>query len=209
MLYIIINLVAPPLAMLLYLGKNMFTYFSLALWCIALYLFLAHSVLQGIVLYCALTILTLILTWKPDKKPLQFDTLGIGFLSIFILSSFLFTNSIYGLHSEFNRNSAELAAKNYNKGNLLYAEKCGVCHQLNDSNYVGPSLGNIILREAGSYPDYNYSENLRKAKFLWTKEKLKLYLQNQNDLVPGTRMIISPMTEEDIDTIIAFLDSKS
>ncbi|MBN9281743.1 MAG: c-type cytochrome, partial [Hyphomicrobium denitrificans] len=44
--------------------------------------------------------------------------------------------------------------------------KCKACHQV-DKNAVGPHLGNLLGRKAGSLEDYKYSDALKNSGITW------------------------------------------
>jgi len=100
-----------------------------------------------------------------------------------------------------------VSTENLVRGKLLFAQ-CLACHRLNNDNFVGPSLAKVYGRKAGAVANYNYSNGMKKADFVWSEESLLKFLTNQNDTVPGTRMIISPLEKGDILDMIAYLKTK-
>ncbi|CCB64863.1 MULTISPECIES: cytochrome c family protein [unclassified Hyphomicrobium] len=72
-------------------------------------------------------------------------------------------------------------------GEKVFA-KCKACHQV-DKNGVGPHLGGLIGRKAGSVEGYNYSEALKKSGITWDEASLDKWLQGPSKDVPGTKMI--------------------
>ena len=68
--------------------------------------------------------------------------------------------------------------------------KCKACHQV-DKNAVGPHLGGIVGRKAGSLEDYKYSDALKKSGITWDEAALDKWLQGPSKDVPGTKMIFA------------------
>lgn len=73
--------------------------------------------------------------------------------------------------------------------------KCKACHQV-DKNGVGPHLGSVVGRAAGSLPDYNYSDALKKSGITWDEAALDKWLQGPAKDVPGTKMIFAGIKDE-------------
>jgi len=71
-----------------------------------------------------------------------------------------------------------------------FVEECGDCHSLTPGkNKKGPSLRGVVGRSAGTVADYaGYSDAMKQAGFVWTVEKLDLYIAQPRKAVPGGRM---------------------
>ncbi|RMF11790.1 MAG: cytochrome c family protein [Alphaproteobacteria bacterium] len=89
--------------------------------------------------------------------------------------------------------------------------RCRSCHRLSAkaAQLLGPPLGRLFGRRAGSLPQYGrYSAALKLAGFAWTEEKLDAWLKDPNGFLPGNRMsfagIRSPQDRRDL---IAYLRS--
>jgi cytochrome c2 len=55
--------------------------------------------------------------------------------------------------------------------------KCGACHSLESGqNMIGPNLGGIIGRKAGTEPGFTYSSAMKQANITWTPQTLATYL---------------------------------
>jgi len=70
-------------------------------------------------------------------------------------------------------------------------KKCAKCHAIKASykQRSGPHLENIFGRKVGGILDYNYSDALRSANFIWTKKTLSaLFEQGPDKYLPGTKM---------------------
>ena len=88
-------------------------------------------------------------------------------------------------------------------------KQCALCHTTEaGKNKIGPSLFGVIGREAGSLPNYNYSDAMKNFKQKWTPELLHTYLEDPRKLVPGTKMIFPGLKKpEDRDNVIAYLET--
>lgn len=90
---------------------------------------------------------------------------------------------------------AAAAGEDYSKyrGNAAtgrkYYAQCAACHvQTPGVNRVGPSLHNIVGREAGTVPGFRYSKANRDSHVIWTEAKLFQYLKNPRAMIKGTTM---------------------
>jgi cytochrome c len=73
-------------------------------------------------------------------------------------------------------------------GEAVFAQ-CRACHVTEAGvNRIGPSLHNIVGREAGRVAGYSYSAANANSGITWTPEKLFQYLENPQRVVPGTKM---------------------
>jgi cytochrome c oxidase assembly protein subunit 11 len=93
-------------------------------------------------------------------------------------------------------------------GAALFASQCSACHAP-DTTKVGPKLGGVIGRRAGSVPGYPYTKALAGADVVWSAQTLDRWLTNPKAMVPGTAM---PMAIDDAkarQSIIAYLTQLS
>jgi len=91
-------------------------------------------------------------------------------------------------------------------GRELFATVCASCHSL-DRNKVGPPLGGVIGREAGSAAGYPYSSALAHARIVWNATTLDAWLADPRGFIPGATM---PMAVPDAvrrHDIIAYLET--
>ena len=79
------------------------------------------------------------------------------------------------------------AAPNASYGAEIFAQECSTCHAL-DRTKIGPPLGNVVGRAAGSVAGYPYSPALKAAGFTWTDAKLSEWLTDPQKMLPGTGM---------------------
>lgn len=87
---------------------------------------------------------------------------------------------------------------------------CMACHTRDEGvNKVGPSLHNIVGREAGSVEGFNYSDANKNSGITWTEEELFVYLKDPQARIPGTKMVFPglPDAQKRAD-LIAYLQSE-
>ncbi len=65
---------------------------------------------------------------------------------------------------------------------------CAVCHATDRTNRVGPGLGGVIGRRAGTTADFNYSNAMKNSGIVWDDMSLDAFLESPQKAVPGTRM---------------------
>jgi cytochrome c len=72
---------------------------------------------------------------------------------------------------------------------LAFNNHCRTCHVTTEGdNRLGPSLHNVIGREAGSAPGFAYSSAMQNADFVWDEERLDRFIENPEAVVPGNNM---------------------
>jgi len=100
------------------------------------------------------------------------------------------------------------SAQSVSRGQALFESKCTTCHAL-DANRAGPALRTVVGRPAGKAPDYFYSEAMESATHVWDKAKLKAWLTNPENVVPGQEMNFHLDSARDRDDVVAYLASLS
>lgn len=98
-------------------------------------------------------------------------------------------------------------AADYDAGRRQF-RRCGSCHTVdqNGSHRVGPNLYGLFGREAGTAENFNYSDALESADFIWTPEQLDAWLANPREFLPGNRMsFVGLRNEADRRDVIAYL----
>ena len=74
-------------------------------------------------------------------------------------------------------------------GQIAFNNACRTCHTVREGdNRLGPSLSRVIGRKAGSLPNYNYSESMKKADIVWDKQNLDRFIANPDAVVSGNNM---------------------
>lgn len=102
------------------------------------------------------------------------------------------------------------AAGDAEAGATLFKRICGGCHQVGESarGSFGPQLNGIFGRPSGSTTDYQYSDAMKSAGIVWTRETLIAYLEDPKEVVPGTRMIFWGLSDpEKIEDVLAYLQT--
>jgi len=97
-------------------------------------------------------------------------------------------------------------AQDVEKGAKVF-RKCKACHKMEEGkNAVGPSLYNIVGREAGSVEGFKYSSAMLESGLTWDEETLATFLKKPKDLVKGTKMAFAGLRKDDqIADVIAYL----
>lgn len=202
--YILVSFILPPLGLITKSTKTIQCIISVLLWGLAVYCFFEVSVITGISLYIIVTSFSIvtIINHSGNISAIHYGKLSIFTLlgSVLILTSFMLSFSSRITEDRTPTVSTERLAN----GKQLF-KQCLACHRTTKENFVGPHLVNIYGRKAGSIDGYNYSANMKKANFSWLDDELLMFLTNQNDVVPNTRMIIAPLPKEDILDIIEYL----
>lgn len=104
-----------------------------------------------------------------------------------------------------------LAAANADAG-LAVRPRCATCHtfEQNGPNRVGPNLWNVVGRDKGSLPGFQYSEAMLNAPGTWTFAELDAFLIAPAQHTPGTRMNFPGMpSATDRANLIAYLRTLS
>ncbi len=85
---------------------------------------------------------------------------------------------------------ASLKAADAAAGEMIFMRKCSSCHDhdKNGGHGKGPHLWNIMGREAGSAPGFEYSEAMRNSGHTWNYATLNYYLTRTDRAVPGRSM---------------------
>jgi cytochrome c len=75
-------------------------------------------------------------------------------------------------------------------------KRCVSCHSLT-KNKMGPALGNIFGKKAGSVEEYWYSEAIKKSDIIWTDCTLDQFLIKPRKFIKGTKMRFSGIRKKD------------
>ncbi|MES2114133.1 MAG: c-type cytochrome [Pseudomonadota bacterium] len=83
-----------------------------------------------------------------------------------------------------------LAAGDARVGAKVFSAECSECHSVKEGrNKKGPSLFALLGRKAGTVPEVDYSEPLRKSGWVWNEETLRRYLgKATKETNPGSKM---------------------
>lgn len=91
------------------------------------------------------------------------------------------------------------------RGARLFADRCSGCHAL-DRTKIGPPLGKVFDRVAGSVAGYPYSLALKQSKLDWTVANLDRWLADPQALVPDSKMPIKVLEPNARRDIVAYLE---
>jgi len=73
---------------------------------------------------------------------------------------------------------------------------CSTCHNLTDpSNGTGPYLVHLKGRKAGSVAGFAYTDAMRNAGVVWDEATLGSFLADPSAFIPGTAMVIEPLSD--------------
>ena len=98
----------------------------------------------------------------------------------------------------------ELPAGDPLRGETIY-HKCQGCHSL-DRNRVGPKHMGLFGRQAGSLPDFDYSDAMKSSRIVWNEQTLDSFLADPRGVVPGTKMTYAGIKNtQDRADLIAYL----
>ena len=107
--------------------------------------------------------------------------------------------------------STGASAQDADKGKALFNSRtCVACHtNTGTANRVGPPLFGVVGRKAGSVASFpGYSDDLKKAGFDWTPEKLDAWINDPKSIVPTTKMVYNGLKNEaERKDLIAYLQT--
>jgi len=102
--------------------------------------------------------------------------------------------------------AAPASAQGAAKGKTVFESRCIACHSL-AANRVGPALGTVFGRTAGTNPGFNYSPALKAAGHVWDAEKLEKWLTNPQAFVAGAVMPFRLGDADERKNVAAYLAS--
>ena len=94
--------------------------------------------------------------------------------------------------------------------------KCAACHDFGSAHKVGPALGGIVGKPAGSTDFGGYSDSLKKGGWAWDEANLRKWLGDSKaaikelsgDANATTKMPPQKLTDAQADEVIGFLKGK-
>ena len=93
-------------------------------------------------------------------------------------------------------------------GEQLYDVACSACHGLGTvpDHRVGPTLGGLLNRQAGTVDGYQFSEALRTSGWIWRLPTLLAWLTDPNAAIPNNAMnYVNPLTAEETQRLSEWL----
>ncbi|MBV9948789.1 MAG: c-type cytochrome, partial [Myxococcales bacterium] len=91
------------------------------------------------------------------------------------------------------------------RGEVIFRQRCGICHPVGERSAQGPGLGGVLGRKAASAPGFGYSRALRSSGLTWDRPTLDRFLASPPALVPGTVMPMALPVEGERRDVIAYL----
>jgi len=91
---------------------------------------------------------------------------------------------------------------------MVYEQHCATCHLLNKRSGIGPHLTGLFGREVGAADDYNYSSAFRNDTRIWDEYLLRSLLTEPDAEFRGNRMNRIELTEDEIDKLVRFFESR-
>jgi cytochrome c len=85
------------------------------------------------------------------------------------------------------------SAQDVEMGKQAFAA-CAPCHAP-DQNGVGPKIGGVLNRTAGSVEGFRYSRAMKNAGIVWDEKSLDAYLAEPQKSVPGNLMPFSGIAD--------------
>jgi len=96
-------------------------------------------------------------------------------------------------------------------GAKLYAQHCAACHQIaaDAPQGMGPNLRGVVGRQAGQVKGFAYSAEFKKAlaKKSWTADLLDKWLEEPQNVAPGTYMMYKQADPAIRSAIIEYLST--
>ena len=94
-------------------------------------------------------------------------------------------------------------------GQAIFQRICQNCHSNEIGvNKVGPSLWNVVGRQAGSVPGFEYSEAIKANTVAWTTSSLDTYLADPRGDIHGVKMFFKGLpAAKDRNDVIAYLET--
>jgi cytochrome c len=128
------------------------------------------------------------------KTPRVILAIGLGFCS---------ATSTVGVASA----QMSLPAAKPADGAALFKQQCATCHTTNvsDPPRQGPSLFNIVGREAGTAGGFRYSGGFAAVKFKWDEQRLDAWLTDPQAMIPGAVMPYKQSKSEIRMAIVSYL----
>lgn len=92
-------------------------------------------------------------------------------------------------------------------GAMLFKQQCATCHTTSASDPArqGPTLFNIVGRDAGTIEGFRYSSGFAAAPFKWDEQKLDEWLTNPQAMIPGAVMAYRQAKSEIRAAIVSYL----
>lgn len=93
------------------------------------------------------------------------------------------------------------------RGRQVFEQRCATCHRLNEVHDVGPHLAALLGRPVGGAEGFGYSDALRQADDVWSRDLLLAFLSDPNSRWEGTSMSRVFLTQDQYEEVTLFLAS--
>jgi cytochrome c len=100
-----------------------------------------------------------------------------------------------------------IGARAEEPGEKVFKKSCAICHTLEaGKNKIGPSLADVVGRQAGSVAGFAYSAANKNSGDTWDEPTLDAYLTGPQKFMPGTKMVFVGLKDpEDRKALIEYL----
>jgi cytochrome c len=97
-------------------------------------------------------------------------------------------------------------AQDAGAGKIAFRQQCSVCHSVDGSNGVGPTLKGITGSKSAEVPGFPFSQAMKGANIAWDARTLDAYLTDPQKIVPGNQMPFSGIADaKQRADVVAFL----
>lgn len=79
-------------------------------------------------------------------------------------------------------------------GKKVFAQ-CSVCHSIDGTNGVGPTLQGIVGSKAGEVPGFRFSRAMKASNIMWDDKSLDAYVADPQKTIPGNVMPFSGLAD--------------
>ena len=101
--------------------------------------------------------------------------------------------------------TAQAAEGDATRGQMIFQSSCGTCHSTT-ANKIGPVLGGVFGRKAGTAAGYtNYSNAVKNSAVVWKEDTLEQWLSGPQKFLTGAKMMFNVPDPQKRADIIAYL----
>jgi cytochrome c len=103
--------------------------------------------------------------------------------------------------------AAHAAAQDAAAGKQVFTQ-CSVCHTVDGSNGVGPTLKGIVGSKAGEVPGFRFSRAMKGSNITWDEKTLDAFIADPQKAIPGSVMPFSGLADaKQRADVIAYLNT--
>jgi cytochrome c len=89
---------------------------------------------------------------------------------------------------------AHAGAQDAAAGKQVFTQ-CSVCHSVDGSNGVGPTLRGIVGSKAGEVPGFRFSRAMKGSNITWDDKTLNDFVADPQKAIPGNLMPFSGLAD--------------